>query len=597
MLAGRGLPPLEKRLPLDPLVVTPSERLGDYGGTWRTMVDSPGLDIFKIVGFYTPLIRWNEDASAIVPGLASAWEMSADGTTLTLHRRHGVKWSDGVEFTSEDLQYWSDWVNDDARGENKPFWSLVDGKPMTTSAPDPYTFVMRFAGPNYFVPMHLATGIVWCQEYLLPKHYFEKFDPRVHPELKNFLRFEEMNHVERNPDRPTLSAWRLVTIDDAGNRATFERNPYFWMVDTNGRQLPYIDRVVTRVVDDPQLRVLRILAGDVDAQFRMLDLAELQLLLEGQSHGHYHVLRWREGTGAQAAIILNWSNPDPVLRGLIRDVRFRKALSYAIDRPKINDVAFAGMGIPQQATISRESWHFRGDKGRRALDEWSEAAAEFDLQKANALLDEMGLTKRDGERFRLRPDGRRLSIIYDLPPLHLSHVQEDESRITAEGWRELGIEVSARNFPLGTWSSRMDQGQFTVSATLEAEMDLFTYPDWVFPTTQTGWHANVGRWYRTRGKEGEPPTGPMKTLLDLYARLQREPDREKAHDIVREAIHFHATEGLFALGTVADLPSLVIVRENFHNVPSTPRVMAPWGISQPGASFPETFFFSEPAAP
>ena len=592
---SRGeLPPLARRLPADPMVVTPAEKLGEYGGTWRMIVNGPALEVFKIVGAYTPLVRWNSDASGIIPGLASSWEMSADGTTLTFHLRHGLRWSDGVEFTSEDLEYWAGLIDDDRQKLQKPFWTLVGGKPMKTSAPDKYTWVMHFAGPNYFAPNFIATGYVACEEYLVPKHYFEQFDPRVHPELHDFSRFDQKNFVERNPDRPTLAAWHLSHVDDAGNRATFERNPYFWMVDPKGRQLPYIDRVVTRIVEDQQLRVLRILSGDVDAQFRMVALNDLQLLLEGQKHGHYRVLRWREGTGAQDAILLNWSDPDPVLRDLMRDLRFRRALSLGIDRRKINDVAFDGLGIPQQATISRESWHFRSAEGRAALDEWSAAGADYDVAAANALLDEIGLTKRDRQGYRLRPDGARLSLLLDITPLRGSSFLDDEARIVGENWRALGIELIPHQLSVALWSMRMGASQYDVTVSMEAEMDLFTWPDWVFPTTDTYWHGAVGRWYRTAGKEGEPPTGPMKRLLDLYGRIQSEPDLSRAHALVLEAVRLHAEEGFFALGTVADLPSLVIVRDNFHNVPREPRVMAPWAIAAPATSFPETFFFSTP---
>ena len=588
-----NLPPLAARLPEDPLVVTPAERPGEYGGTWRMIVEAPALANFKVIGGYAPLIRWKADASGVTAGLASSWETSDDGTTLTMHLRHGVKWSDGVEFTSEDLSYWAGLLKDESQRLQAPFWTLVDSKPMTTSAPDRYTFVMRFAGPNYYASLHVATGITWSEEYLTPKHYLEAFDPRVHPQFHDFSIFDRKNRVEQNPDRPTLNPWRLVRIDDAGNRAHLERNPYYWMVDTKGRQLPYIDRIVTTVVDDPQLRTLKILAGDIDAQFRLVDLDELGLLTEGRAHGRYRILRWRDGTGARNAIVLNWSAPDPATRALIRDLRFRRALSLGIDRAKINEVAFRGLGLPQQATISRESWHFQSAAGKKALDDWALAGAQFDLPQANALLDEMGLGKRDAEGYRLRPDGGRVSLLFDLPPIHMSSVQEDESRIVCEGWRALGIDASTHNFPLATWSMRISSGEFTVSSSVEAEMDLFTYPDWVFPTTEEVWHGKVGRWYRTGGKEGEPPTGPMKRLLDLYARIQREPDRDRANDLVLDAIRLHTQEGYFALGTVADLPSLVILRDNFHNVPEEPRVLAPWGVAAPATSFPETFFFSK----
>src|SRR3569833_2294430 len=124
----------------------------------------------------------------------------------------------------------------------------------------------------------------------------------------------------------------------------FERNPYYYMVDTRGRQLPYIDRIVATYVPDPQLRVLKILSGEVDAQFRLVELRDQELLMEGRSRGDFRVIRWKEGSGAEVGFILNWSPPDTAVKALIRDERFRKALSLAIDREKCNEVVFRGLG-------------------------------------------------------------------------------------------------------------------------------------------------------------------------------------------------------------------------------------------------------------
>jgi len=591
--AGK-LPPLEQRLPDRPLVVKPYEAPGYYGGTWHMMVDNPDLGMYKMIAGYAPLVRWRADCMGLEPGTAHTWEYNENGTQLTFYLRKGIRWSDGVEFTSEDFKYWADLCHEGKQRMKTPFWTLVDGKEMTVETPDRYTIVMKFAGPNWYALYHLATGFWWCDDYNIPKHYMKQFDPKFNPRYKDYSEFDKKNLTHFNPDRPTLWPWRLKAIEDGGFRMVFERNPYYYMVDTQGRQLPYVDRVVATYVPDPQVRVLKVLSGEVDAQFRLLELRDIALYMEGRARAGYRVIRWTEASGGNTSFLVNWSPPDPVLRDLFRDFRFRKALSHAIDREKCNEIAWRGLGVPQQATVSREGWHFQSPEGRKVFDEWARSHTKFDIPLANRLLDEMGLTKRDAQGYRLRPDGKRLSLLVDLPPQSVAGPDTDEALIAADGWRQLGFEVILKNWPSAWFTLRQRLSQYTISVHGEAEMDLFTYPDWVFPTSDIYWHSTVGKWYKTGGKEGEAPTGPMKRLLDIYARILAEKDIEKAHRLVHEAVKVHIEEGLFAIGTAARLPALVIAKNNFRNVPTEARILGPWAVAGPATSYPESFFFAPP---
>jgi ABC-type transport system substrate-binding protein len=180
----------------------------------------------------------------------------------------------------------------------------------------------------------------------------------------------------------------------------------------------------------------------------------------------------------------------------------------------------------------------------------------------------------------------------DIPPQTIPGPEADEALILADGWRKLGIEAIVKTWPSTRHTLRKRLGLFTISTHGEAEMDLFTYPDWVFPTTDTYWHAQIGKWYKTGGEKGEAPTGVMKELLDIYARMMREPDIERRHRLVHEAIRLHIRQGPFTLGTVADLPQLVIVRQNLRNVPEDPRVLGPWAVAGPATSYPESFYYA-----
>lgn len=587
------LPALSERLPENPLVAKHDyagyENAGVYGGVWHHFHTNSDLGSWKMIGGYAPLIRWNWDCTDLEPGLAESWAFNDDGTELTIKLRKGIRWSDGQPYTSEAFAFWYDLCLDDRHRYAPPVWCRVDGKPMTVETPDDYTIVMKFAGPNWLVPLWLATGFWWCEEYNIPKQYMLQYHPDHNPIYNDFVEFEKKNLSHRNADRPSLWPWKIVKIEKGGFRVHLERNPYYYVVDDQGRQLPYIDKVVTSLVTESQVRVLKVLAGDVDCQFRDIDLRDIALFQEGRKNGDYQIKMWKTAGGAEPAINLNWSDNDPVLRGLIRHQSFRKALSLAIDREKCNAIAYRGLMQPQAATVSEEAWHFVDREGAALFDLWKKTDADFDLIKGNRLLDEMGLTARDDAGYRLRPDGKRLSMVLDMPAsTHIVH-ENDIGLIIAEGWEALGIEVVIFTPPGAELKLRRDLGEFTVHLFSEAEMDLFTYPDWIFPTSGKYWHPKVGKWYETGGEKGEPPTGVMKELLDIYDQIKQEKSLQKRHELVQKAVKIHIDKGPFHIGTVGRKPMPVIVKNNFHNVPDV-GILGPWAIVAPAISFPEQYY-------
>jgi len=137
-------------------------------------------------------------------------------------------------------------------------------------------------------------------------------------------------------------------------------------------------------------------------------------------------------------------------------------------------------------------------------------------------------------------------------------------------------------------------GEFTVSTNGMAEMDVFTYPSWIFPVTNEYWHPLTGQHFQTQGKTGEPPTGPLKELTRLYIKLKKEENLDRRHALVREAVRIHIKDGPFTLGTVGRRPNPILVSNRFHNVPNN-GITGPWAIAHPATSFPEQYFIREDA--
>ncbi|MBI4557529.1 MAG: ABC transporter substrate-binding protein [Candidatus Hydrogenedentes bacterium] len=591
-----NLPPLDQRLPEHPLVAKHDyvgyEGPGVYGGTWHSFHTTADFSTWKMVAGYAPLIRWRFDCAGLEPGLAESWEFNEDGTELTLHLRKGLRWSDGHPYTSESFAYWYRLCRDKRHRYSPPVWCRVQGREMTVETPDDYTIVMKFSGPNWLAPLWLATGYWWCDEYNIPTHYMQQFDPDFNPAYQDFITFEKKDLTHQNPERPSLWPWVLAAREKGGHRLVFSRNPYYYVVDELGRQLPYIDEVQSALVPDPQVRALRLLAGQVDCMFRNLELRDLALYVRGAERGGYRIFQWKTASGADPAVLVNWSPPDLVLRDLIRDQRFRKALALAVDREKCNAIAWKGLLQPQAATISQESWHFQDAEGQALFDQWKRADAEYDPVEANALLDAMGLRQRDPAGYRLRPDGRRLTLLMDVPSSGLNAQENDVGVIVAENWRALGIDTVLHTPSATELELRRTLGDYTISTFGAAEMDLFTYPDWVFPTTPRYWHPLEGRWYESGGSRGEPPTGPLRKLVALYDRIKSEKDLQRRHQYVREAVRIHIEAGPFMLGTTGRRPELVLVADDFHNVPRE-GILGPWAMAQPATSYPEQYYISE----
>ena len=281
----------------------------------------------------------------------------------------------------------------------------------------------------------MATGFWTPESMVVPEHYLTQFHPDHNKAYSDFKELQRKNNVFNNPDRPTMAPWRLAEYSATGDLAMFERNAYYWAVDSAGRQLPYIDRVESYRVRDSEAGALMVLSGDIDAQFRGILQQDFALLKRFEKRGDYRILRWEEGTAAWYSICINWSVGDPARRALFRDKRFRRAMSVAIDREKIRQIAWNGLGRVQAGAITDEAWHFRSPRGQDILKRWRTEWSQYDPAMANKLLDECGLTARGSSGYRLLPDGTPLPIVIDCRNDILS---VKEGTLIAEDLRAVG---------------------------------------------------------------------------------------------------------------------------------------------------------------
>lgn len=601
MVQAGELPPVEERLPKDVQVVEVVEEIGQYGGTWNAVAGDPNIGSIKMI-LYDPPIRWKEDYSGYEPGLAKEFFWSDDGTEVTLKFREGVKWSDGDPFDMDDMRFW--WedlaTNPDYKVVQVPWWGFKsDGTPMDVSFPDDYTMVMKWDQPQWITPYALAQGFWEWEPLMKPRHYLEQF----HPEYTDGVEYDDLEAVDKwweNPDYPVLFAWRTESVQP-GQQVTFVRNPYYWKVDPEGNQLPYIDRMVVEIVEDDQVRLLNLSQGKYDAAFRAAsNTNDIPFLLEHTEEGDYQVsTTWMAAAGAEPGWLINQDFKDTSfenwqeIRELLRDKRFRQALSYGLDRQRILDVVFTYPVEAKAFTISPQSWHFQSEEGQKVFQEWASVYAEHDPEKAKALLDEIGMVDQDGDGFRELPSGEPFTLIVDQGTWGGG---EEVTTAANEAFKsdmaEIGIDVLINNL-IGqpAYDLRQTEGTYMLRNAGTAELDIWTYPDWVFPVRDNRAWPLQGKWRQTGGEEGEEPEpgSPAARLQALYDEGLVEPDPQKRHEIVWEAVQIHIEEGPFMLGVGGDKPIPVVLKNNFRNVPQT-GILGPWAPGSPGNKHPEQFF-------
>ena len=598
--AGR-LPPVGARAPLDPLVVdfaAEGKSLGRPGGVLRLLMADPRDTRLMGVYGYARLVCFDA-AYRIVPDIARSVEVEGD-RIFTFHLRRGMRWSDGQPFTSDDFRYfWVDVANDRALSPwGLPRALLAGGAPPRVEFPDAYTVRYGWAAPNpNFLPLLAAAMAL---QIYLPKHYLKQFHARYADParlaalvaslgLRNWAALHTLkSHVYKNdnPDLPTLEPWRLVTRPPAP-RFVFTRNPYYHRFDPAGRQLPYIDTVTMDIVY-ANLIPLKTESGGSDLQARYLEFDDYTFLKMGERGNGYRVRLWHSGSGAQLALYPNLNVADASWRAVVRDVRFRRALSLAIDRHEINKVVYFGLGIEGNNTALPQSPLF----SRADQREW----ASFDPAEANRLLDAMGLTARDGRGLRLLPDGRAIEIVVETASRATS--ESDVLALIKSDWARIGVGCVVQPVELELLRERVAAGTalMCIAGGLDDGIPVADMsPAELAPTNedQLQWPA-WGNWYDSEGRAGRPPSLPAaRRLLALEEAWNASTSAAERAGIWRQMLEINA-DRQYSIGLVADVPQPVAAADRLRNLPE--KGIYCW---DPGAQFgiykPDSFWLEEGA--
>ncbi|MEL6963696.1 MAG: ABC transporter substrate-binding protein [Pseudomonadota bacterium] len=587
--------------PLEPSIVTFDQStgtaIGKAGGEITTLVGRPKDTRLMVVYGYARLVGYDRDF-AIQPDILKSVDVE-DGRTFTLRLRDGHHWSDGAPFTSEDFRFWwEDVANNMALSPTGPPAKLiVDGELPEVTFPDPLTVRYSWSKPNpLFLP---ALAGATPQFIYMPAHYLKQFhqayadkDQLAEAVAANKARDWAQLHGRRdnmykqdNPDLPTLQPWMLTTAPPS-TRFVFERNPHYHRVDEGGQQLPYLDRVIMEVVDS-KLIPIKAGAGETDLQARGLFFKHYTFLKENQERSGLMTYLWQTARGAHLALYPNLNASDPVWREVLRDVRFRRALSLAIDREEINQIMYFGLAmggnntVLPQSPLYKENYRF----------EW----ASFDPEQSSALLDDMGLNEWSSDGLRLLPDGRPVELIVETAGEETE--ETDLLELVAEAWLKQGVKIHVKPSQREVLRNRIFAGDTLMSIAYGLENGIPTadMSPWEFaPTSQFDQYQwpKWGQHWETKGAAGEAPDmAEAKELLSLFQNWQAATSAGEREAIWVRMLEIYNAQ-VYSIGLASGVLQPVVAKTALRNVPN--EGVYNW---EPGAHFgiyrPDTFWLDE----
>ena len=577
LVASGDLPPVEDRLPGEPLVDEPFEQVGTYGGTLRLGMVS-GTTYYPAtiyqVDFTLGLNRVGEE---IVPNIAKAFEFSPDNTTMTLSLREGMKWSDGDSFDADDYLFWYESVL--LNKELTPVarsWLRPAGQLVEVAKIDDYTLTFRFAVPYRTILFYIGSAGfgggqgVGTGGIFSPEHYMKQFHIDHNQQAGDLAKEEGYDNwtqlfkardradiVQQAVGTPVTQPWTIRSVLPEG--AVYERNPYFYKIDTAGNQLPYIDTVRASHFTDHEAMILATVTGNYDYMDWGTKFEDVPVLVENEDKGNYKTFMTKDLWGNHSAYYFNQNyEDDPELGELLRNKAFRQALSIAINREQVNSIIAAGQGIPRQATMNPDLPFYQ--------EQWGTAWAQYDPDEANRMLDGIGLDERDGDGFRLRPDGQPLSLQINHPLASGSRIAADE--MVRDYWNAVGVRTQVKP---------MDRAFLVQAARAnQAQVNSWIFSGSSLPSVLKGgtnylrgnlWGYGYQQWWNTKDSaqpKGTEPPDEVKRMFTLMDEIPALVGDEKIAAI-REAFDIWA-DNVYGTGVFGLIPKPAVVHKNIGNV-------------------------------
>jgi peptide/nickel transport system substrate-binding protein len=587
LVAAGTLPAIADRLPALPAVVAPFNETGAYGGTLRVgfVGTSPGWGGLLYIAGWDQLTQWKPDFSGVVPNIAESIDVNEDATLYTIHLREGMKWSDGEPFSADDIMFYVEDIlmNPELSpaGLGADWLPQLDADQFVAEKVDDYTVNFQFPHPHGTFMLQLAT---WAGRDIafFPKHYLMQFHKTYNTDVDALVAQQEgvtdwvgLFNMKANrddptnflnyPERPTLFPWIVTSPLGTGTQLSLARNPYYWKVDSEGHQLPYIDEITGISYQDPEARTLAMVSGDLDyivdpgpenrvVYFDAVDSGAPLQIIENLWDG-----------ANTAAIQFNQTYGDPVLAEIFANKDFRIGMSHAINRQEIIEIVHSGQGTPAQVGPLETSPLYN--------EQLTTQYTEYSVDLANEALDKI-LPDKDANGMRLRPDGQPLTIIFSISnDLSFGTTWEQTAELLIGYWNAVGVDVQLNSIP----STQFDENRLKndIQATIyvaEGGAGLIPMFD---PRSYTPmeWHSYFGLgWYfwRVATPDGTPVEPPQEVIdaRNLYDQVGLQPSAEQQIEQMKQVIQ-SAADNFWMIGISTPAPGYQPINARLGNQPTS----------------------------
>ncbi|HEY9075281.1 MAG TPA: ABC transporter substrate-binding protein [Anaerolineaceae bacterium] len=610
MVKAGKLPAVEKRLPDQPLVVTDREKIGVYGGELRLSMMDPvwWVSAYDIL-VERFLVYSDKDGRTIVPNVLAGWEVTPDGKTYTFKLRKGMKWHTGDPITTEDVRFWWEDHMTNKEINSSPWWQFrFGGQNMKVEIVDEVTFKFTFARAFGNFPAHLTRWDPGADCIVFPSKYLKQFHPKYtdKAKLEADAKAEKLeswvqwynNHIAPGKwggpkftiEYPKIFAWYLKA-NPAQGLFQWERNPYYWKVDAQGQQLPYVDTLRFDYVAASENHKVKLAQGEIDIMGQhIVTMADYPFYKENAAKGNYIVGDYISSMGDRVTLFPQHTlTEDPGLTEIVRDYRWVQALSMAINREEINQTLFYGTAKMGAMSPMPSSKYYKPEYGT--------AWAKYDKAAAEKLLDDMGLKKGAGG-MRTRKDGSPLKYNIENCGIRVGPVVPKFCEMIVSYWREIGVDATTKEIQESLYNERMQNGLVHVGvwhADRCSDMLFHIEPQWFIPTSngsQGGPDAKWGQWYlapdRTKPGLVEPPAD-IKKLLETFDKMTEVVDENERVKLGQEIFDYLAKNPL-EIGTVLECPAPLCFNKNLRNLPK-PKAYIGWDSYGLSTYHPEAFFY------
>ena len=575
-LEGKDLPPVAERMPVAAdIMVEEMDDVGQYTATFTMAQGSSNWTTGKLTE--EPLFRFKTDGN-VEPNVAKGYDVNEDATVWTIYLREGMRWSDGEPFTAEDCRFFYEEVL--LTGfSTKSVWGAVkdgNGEVAKMAVLNDYCFTMTFGTPKPAFLQELAINGKW---FFAPKHWMIQYMPAEYEGQKTsgLLTAEEWKAAAEKmgysdlktfdsiisyyywlvPGRPTLRAWQLQG-DFNADSFTMERNPYFWKVDAEGKQLPYIDSIVFLRYQDENQPLLWSLDGTIDLYSpAWTNIVEMK---EAEANGTIKVMEWNNTAWAGNALQLNQATKDDELRALFQNVDFRHALSIAVDRAQICALVDDDFSVPSQSAPQ---------EGQMGYDpEWVSKWTEYDVEQAKELLVKCGLTLgQDGTWYF--PSGKQVAIHM----IYQNEAYATLAELLVKYYSELGLKVYQNLYDRSYVETLQGDNEYEAVINPNehfATVNIGLRPDYLVPTrAYPPWASEFGAWYDPNdGKDGMEPSDAVKELLAVYDQFRASTHAQEREELCQKMLEIHK-ENVWEIGYTSPVSTLYAINAKLHNFPET----------------------------